>query len=161
MRLRTVDAGGTWVTLEAGAWSKIAKQDNWDWDGSELEWARDWVIVDSLSSGLFADDGEWQDEVDEPELWAGEESTTTWGSTLTLDQADTLRFIAAFTKPAGTRCVSVILQFDSDIWEPAEAGVGYPDGTWSQFGHDDGTGHWTFARNPGADYMMGSAQGVA
>lgn len=131
LMIRTVDAHGNWYTREVdGSTSVLLQQGNWDWDGSaETLWSRFWVILYPPAS-LWTEGAPWGD----PDQWGGAWGTSgyTWGTTATPEQVSTVREIVRQWKPAGTRCVKIIVAFDSASFDPESApgAPGMPDGTW-------------------------------
>lgn len=127
---RTVDARGNWYTrMPDGSKSFLLNQGNWNWDGSApaTRWSRFWVII-------YPPSALW---VPQPHNW-GDTSGPSWGqpvntvgSTATADEVQTIRAIVKDWKPAGTRCVNVIIAFDPASFSPASP---EPDGTWGLFG---------------------------
>lgn len=134
---RTVDARGNWFSRAADGTKTVAlKRANWDWDGVPVaeRWARFWVII--YPNGLWTEGPGWGD-VDAP-TWG--DPGITWGSTATPEQVDTIRFIVADWKPAGTRCVNVILAFDGASFDPLSVlhATGMPDGLWEHWSKNVG-----------------------
>ena len=125
--IRTVDVRGNWFTrLADGTQSALLNQANWDWDGAAdalARWSRFWVIIYPnglwTSSAKWGDGGQWGDG-------------RTWGSSATSDQVQTIKGIVKTWKPAGTRCINIILAFDNTTFLPTTLrdGTGLPDGTW-------------------------------
>lgn len=125
---RTVDARGNWFSRDAnGSTSYVLNTGNWNWDGPiGPRWSRFWVII--YPNGLWLPyPFDWGDAGGQN--WGGSEYT--WGSTATAEQVNTLRSIVADWKPAGTRCVNIILAFDPASFSPLAP---EPDGLW---------GHWS------------------
>lgn len=133
---RTVDARGNWYSrTSAGVESVLLKQENWDWSGEPVgeRWSRFWVIIypNGLWTGTADDWGavtgpDWGDPVD---------NAFTWGSTATHDQVATVRGIISDWKPAGTRCVNIILALDPASFSPAAP---EPDGLWERWSKNVG-----------------------
>jgi hypothetical protein len=125
--LRTVDVRGKWCTRATNGARSVVRANNWDWDGDTTplnRWARFWVII--YPNGL------WQ-----PTTWGSGAvwgPNTTWGSTALPGQVSTVQQIVRQWKPAGTRCVNIILAFDDTSFNPATArdGTGLPDGLWGK-----------------------------
>jgi hypothetical protein len=126
---KTVDNSGNWFILAAdGTRSLHLKQANWDWDGNTAKWSRFWVIIHPpatlwTTGATFADGTKWGD-------------AKTWGTTATREQVQTVRSIVADWKPAGTRCVNIIVALDPASFDYTAAvdSTGMPDGLW---------GHWS------------------
>lgn len=129
-KFRTVDARGNWYTRNPDGtieWS--LNTGNWNWDGPIGDrWSRFWVIIYPNGLWTVAPDQAWGD-ADAPD-W-GEDTGWTWGSTASPEEVDTIRGIVADWKPAGTRCVNIILAFDNASFSPSSP---EPDGTWKYDG---------------------------
>lgn len=148
---RTVDVRGNWFSLDsAGNQTVDINQANWDWDGDPsalVKWSRFWVII--YPNGLWAVDRNWGDGG----LWG---DGRTWGTTATPDQVASIQQIVADWKPAGTRCVNIIIAFDSTSFNPLTArdGTGLPNGTWGGWGKLV-NGQWVPSRLSTARYWAG------
>jgi hypothetical protein len=144
MMLRTVDVRGNWFTLAAdGTKSYLLKRGNWKWDLLPAsQWSRFAVI-------LYPPSTLWIEgpTIGDAELWGGAIGTSgyTIGTTATPEQVATIRAIVKEWKPAGTLCLSIIIAFDPDSFDPASLPLssGMPDGTW-----DIGTSMQSGARRP-------------
>ena len=129
--IRTVDNSGNWSTLAGdGTKSVSLARANWNWDGGTTQWSRFWVIIYPVGGvtpwgidGTFGDGALFGDG-------------GTWGTTATSDQVETVRAIVDDWKPAGTRCVNIILAFDPASFFPGSS-TGLPDGTWGSWGYYD------------------------
>lgn len=131
---RTVDARGNWYSRAAdGTETTLLQQGNWNWDGDHPErWSRFWVVI--------YPNGVWEVE---PLTW-GDPSDTPWGSDLATDmlgltvvtqeQVTKVKAIVRDWKPAGTRCVNIIVSPDETSFEPATP---EPDGNWGSWGFYD------------------------
>lgn len=127
---KTVDNSGNWYVRAAdGTRTLHIKQDNWIWDEDvdPVKWSRFWVIVHPPAS-LWVALSEWGGGL----AWGDE---ATWGTTATYDQVQTMRALVADWKPAGTRCVNIIIAFDPTSFDPVAAALspGLPDGLWGQW----------------------------
>jgi hypothetical protein len=123
---RTVDARGNWFTREAdGSRSFTLDAGNWDWDGVPVttQWSRFWLII--YPNGLWTEGGDWGDVGAE---WGT--AGRSWGSTATPDEVASVRAIVADWKPAGTRCVNIILALDPSSFDPSAP---EPDGLWARW----------------------------
>jgi len=123
---RTVDMHGNWYERAAdGTRSFLLKQENWDWDNTVTSerWARFWVII--YPNGLWTSEDDYADPID----W--NEEGHTWGTTATSEEVETVRALVADWKPAGTRCVNIIIALDPASFDPTAP---EPDGLW---------GHWS------------------
>lgn len=156
---RTVDASSNWFSRAAdGSETYALKRANWDWDGKprdvagKLRWSRFWVVI--YPNGLWTPTGNaWGDAG--AQHWGAPGHT--WGSTATPEQVATVRAIVDDWKPAGTRCVNVILAFDGASFDPAAAidAAGMPHGAWEHWSHNVG-GVQVRARLDTARYWDGS-----
>jgi hypothetical protein len=150
---RTVDVRGNWFSRAAdGTLSISLTQANWDWDAASdalARWSRFWVVI--YPNGFWTQGPNWGDS---GAKWGTPERT--WGSTATVDEVSTVRSIVADWKPAGTRCVNVILAFDGTSFNPATArdGTGLPDGTWGHWSKISG-GAYVASRLSTARYLDG------
>src|SRR5690606_37815267 len=119
---RTVDARGNWFSRAAdGTESYVLNTGNWNWDGPIGErWSRFWVII--YPNGLWSAETNWAEP---DEVWGDPDGT--WGTTANLDVVDTIRGIVADWKPAGKKCVNIIVALDPDSFDPSSP---EPDGTW-------------------------------
>jgi hypothetical protein len=132
---RTVDYTGNWFSRAVGGAQSVNLYNpnvgsNWDWDGNATagQWSRFWVII--YPNGLWT---QWQ-WGDSGIHWG--DPNLTWGSTATPDQIATVKAIVADWKPAGTKCVNIILAFDPTSFNPTGArdSAGLPDGSWPNWG---------------------------
>lgn len=127
--LRTVDARGNWYTLAPdGTKTALINQANWDWDGDPsalVKWSRFWVVI--YPNGLWTQGPNWGDVG-----FVYGTPGQTWGSTATLDEVVSVRSIVSDWKPAGTRCVNIIIAFDNASFDPTTPrdGAGLPNGAW-------------------------------
>lgn len=145
---RTVDVRGNWYSLAAdGTRSLLLAQGNWDWDGdtSGTLWSRFWVIIYPPAT-LWTEGNEYGDVAAE---WGT--PSATWGSSATLEEVQTVRALVADWKPAGTRCISIILAFDPASFDPAAP---EPDGLWEHWSKEVG-GVQVPARLATARYLDG------
>ncbi len=82
---RTVDNRGNWFTRTAlNVRSYLFDQGNWDWDGAVSKWSRFWTVI--YPGTLWAAGWTWGDST-----WG--DTTQSWGSTATVDEVATMRFI--------------------------------------------------------------------
>ncbi len=127
---RTVDVRGNWYTRAVdGTETSLLKQGNWNWDGdlSGTRWSRFWVIIYPPASLWTVNTGQgWGD----PTVQGWGDLGKTWGTTATPGEVDTVQFIVNDWKPAGTRCVNIIVAFDPASFDPATP---EPDGTWGRW----------------------------
>lgn len=128
--LRTVDARGNWYSRDAsGNLSVVRQAGNWDWSGSAAwdvaRWSRFWAII--YPGGLWAPGPKWGDA---GATWG--QPGRTWGTTATSDEVASVRSIIGDWKPAGTRCVNIIIAFDPTSFDPTQIrdGSGLPNGLW-------------------------------
>ena len=151
---RTVDIRGNWYSRAAdGTPSVLLQQANWDWDGATdalARWSRFWIVI--YPNGLWAAGPKWGD--------AGAKWGTpgrTWGSTATSDEVSTIKTIVSQWKPAGTRCINIIIAFDPTSFDPTTVrdGTGLPDGNWGQWSKQVG-GAYVPSRLATARYWSGT-----
>lgn len=130
--IRTVHQVGdgtiaTWHTLfPDGTYSVYqATPSNWQWDTTPFSWSRFWVIVYiDVSVGprpsKWDDGGKW----DDGHIWDGY---------VTSAQIDDMIGIILDSKAPHSTLAGLIFATDPASFDPqGGAGVGYPDGTWSQ-----------------------------
>ena len=124
MSFRVVDVRGNWFSRSpSGIETSVLNTGNWDWDGDPARWSRFWVIIYpgtlwTPTSQTWGTAGNWG------------AATSTWGSTtITTEQASTMRAIVDEWKPAGTRCQHIILALDPSSFDPAAP---EPDGLWGR-----------------------------
>lgn len=144
---RTVDARGNWFSRSAsGVETYTLNTGNWNWDStvSAANWARFWVII--YPGTRWSHAPTWGSG----ELWGDTEKT--WGTTATPSEVAQVRGIVADWKPAGTRCVSIIIAFDPTSFSPAAP---EPDGKWGK-PHKMVGGVWVPSRLTTADYWDGT-----
>jgi hypothetical protein len=133
---RTVDARGNWYSYSGSAFAPsqvVLNAANWDWDGdiyALAHWSRFWVII--YPNGIWLP-GPYNFNPAAPLFGDGR---YTFGTTATPEQVATVKAIVSDWKPAGTRCVNIIIAFDNTSFNPLTArdGAGLPDGNW---------GHWS------------------
>lgn len=136
---RTVDVRGNWYSRAANGTQTVSlAQGNWDWDSdlSGERWSRFWVVI--YPNGLWTESlYDWGDAAG-PD-W-GEAPEGTWGTSATPEQVATIKFLVSDWKPAGTRCVNIIIAFDAASFDPATAlhGSGLPDGLWEHWSKNVG-----------------------
>lgn len=151
--MRIVSANGTWWTLNAD--DSVEKHvtlptKNWNWDGHDELYARFWVILYASAMGITRD-GTWGDG----ELWGATDGST-WGSTATPEQVQTVRGIVAARKSGISVCKNIIVSFDDAKFDPEAApGAPLPDGTWANWSHLV-LGVQVPARDPDAIYWDGT-----
>lgn len=145
---RTVDARGNWFSRSAaGVETYTLNTGNWNWDStvpSSPQWARFWVII--YPGTRWSHSANWGSG----QLWGDTEKT--WGTTATPSEVAGVRGIVADWKPAGTRCVNIIIAFDAASFNPASP---EPDGTWGK-PHKVVAGVHVPSRLTTADYWDGT-----
>lgn len=143
-KIRTVDARGNWFTRNPdGTFEVKLKQENWDWDGrptvtgnpAKLRWSRFWVII--YPNGLW-NEGAAQWGVNGSSAWGT--ISQTWGSSAMPEHVQTIRALVKEWKPAGTRCVNIIIAFDPASFDPVAAvsAPGMPAGLWEHWSKNVG-----------------------
>lgn len=121
---RTVDARGNWFSRSAsGVETYTLNTGNWNWDSTVAasNWARFWVII--YPGTRWSHSANWGSG----QLWGDTEKT--WGTTATPSEVAQVRGIVADWKPAGTRCVNIIIAFDPASFDPTAP---EPDGKWGK-----------------------------
>ena len=145
---RTVDARGNWFSRSAaGVETYTLNTGNWNWDSSvpsSPQWARFWVIIYPGTRWTSTDT--WGSG----QLWGDQENT--WGTTATPSEVAGVRGIVADWKPAGTRCVNIIIAFDAASFNPTAP---EPDGQWGK-PHKVVGGVHVASRLATADYWDGT-----
>ena len=126
--MRTVDVRGKWCTRAADGTRSVVRANNWDWDSDPTlnRWARFWVII--YPNGLWTEAPNWGSGRN-----FGPDHS--WGTSATPDQVSSVQAIVRQWKPAGCRCVNIIVAFDNSSFDPATArdGSGLPNGTWDDW----------------------------
>lgn len=124
--MRTVDARGNWFSRSAaGVETYLLNTGNWNWDStvpSSPQWSRFWVII--YPGTRWSHSATWGSG----QLWGDTEKT--WGTTATPSEVAQVRGIVADWKPAGTRCVNIIIAFDAASFNPTSP---EPDGKWGKW----------------------------
>jgi hypothetical protein len=131
---RTVDNSGNWYTRAVdGTQTALLSQTNWNWDGATdpqylNRWSRFWVII--YPNGLWTVGPKWGDA---GVKWGA--AGRTWGTTATVDQVGAVRGIVSDWKPAGTKCVNIIIAFDNTSFDPTKPypDAGLPDSNWERY----------------------------
>jgi hypothetical protein len=100
----------------------------WNWDNQPDLWARFWLIIYSVDGVPWERDGTW----DGAELWGGS-PLGAWGCTGSYSDMQSIRGIVDERKPAASLCQSIIVAFDNDVFDPADASPPLPDGTWGSY----------------------------
>ena len=122
---RIVDARGNWYSRSAaGVETYTLNTGNWNWDStvpSSPQWSRFWVII--YPGTRWSHSATWGSG----QLWGDTEKT--WGTTATPGEVAQVRGIVADWKPAGTRCVNIIIAFDPASFDPTAP---EPDGKWGK-----------------------------
>lgn len=146
---RTVDARGNWFSRSAaGVETYTLNTGNWNWDStvpSSPQWARFWVII--YPGTRWSHSATWGSG----QLWGDIEKT--WGTTATPSEVAQVRQIVTEWKPAGTRCVNIIIAFDAASFSPTAP---EPDGQWGK-PHKVVAGVHVPSRLTTADYWDGTS----
>ncbi len=123
---RTVDARGNWYSRAADGTQTVSLDTgNWNWDGTDAaRWSRFWVVI--YPNGLWTEGQTWNGVG--TQAWG--DPGHTWGSTATPEEVATVRAIVSDWKPAGTRCVNIVLAFDPASFDPASP---EPNGLWGRW----------------------------
>jgi len=127
VKMRVVNNAGAWYTQNADGSLEYAHNSNWDWDGAPAtEWSRYWVIL-YPPADLWVPDGTWGDG----DVWGAD--GTTWGSTASIEQVETIRFIVKEWRGPHSVCVNIIVVFDPTAFDPTDTQPPLPDGTWAHW----------------------------
>ena len=143
---RIYNARGACWSRDVNGVETFVASTTWDWDGHPELWSRFWVVIyptgDWTTSTL-----DWGDTSPKygPNL-------AQWGVDIPREQIRAMQTIVAEWKPAGSRCMYIIVAFDPASFDPAAP---EPDGTWASFGKID-AGVRVPARLDTARYLNGS-----
>lgn len=124
---RTVDDRGNWYSRDAdGVETRSLEAENWNWDGGIIgeRWSRFWVVI--YPDGYWTESPVWGAA---GLTWADDEIET-WGTTAPREHVVTTRFLVNDWKPAGTRCVNIIIALDANSFDPTAP---EPDGSWGRW----------------------------
>lgn len=135
VRVRIVNEHGTFWTVDRDGAVSVDRGTAWDWDGTGLAagWGRFWVIIyptTGTPTEPWQIEGTWGD------------STTTYGdggtvgTTATRGDVQAVRRIVQEWKPAGSRCVHVIIAFDDASFDPGDTAPPLPDGGWATYANN-------------------------
>lgn len=128
-RIRVWTQVGVVYTREAdGSFSITRPATPWNWDADVSLWSRFWVIIYSLNGAPWSRDGTWGDG----DVWGSD--GTTWGSTASSDEVQSIRSIIGEWKPGPSVCEHVVVSFDDAAFALTDASPPLPDGLW---------GHWS------------------
>lgn len=107
---RVVTINGTYCSLSTAGIETYQLGGTWNWTDADLsQWSRFWVVIypgNRWGGHLWGEGG----------LYWG---TFNWGLDFTEGQLNTLRAIIRKWKPAGTKCVSIIVATDGTRFDPA------------------------------------------
>lgn len=133
-RFRVVSGDRLWYTYSAGVATRtFSAMPNWLWDTTSNAWWRSWVIIDPLALGwtvgpVFGAAG----------VTIGG-TTRTIGSSVTQSQASEIFALVRKWKPAHTYLVSVMITFDTNLFEATDAyGADQPDQTYANYSVNTG-----------------------
>jgi hypothetical protein len=112
-----------------GVTAEIKEMWDWNWDGDYDNWSRFWVVIHEHPWGEAAKWGEF--------VYG---DGTTYGSSATASDVDSVRSLIRKWKPAHMVCENIIIVLDADGWPLQQ-----PDGTWDEPAN----------RNPAAVYWDG------
>jgi hypothetical protein len=145
---RTYDARGNCYSRDVNGNETAVLQGTWNWDGATARWSRFWVVIYpsalwSISTATWGDAAtpDWNPN-------AGQ-----WGVDIPREHIRSVQAIVADWKPAGTRCVHIIVAFDPTSFDPASP---EPDGTWGGWGKDVGGVRVPARLTTTARYLNGS-----
>ena len=127
-RMRVISNLGVFWTLNPDDTKERTRVLDWDWDsnsgGDPDLWARIWLVI--YASGTpWVRDGTWNDG----EAWNGRPEET-WGSTATPEQVAAIQALTEDWKAAHELCVSIMIAFDDDLFDPADNTTYPTDGLW-------------------------------
>ncbi len=149
-----------WDTYAAGADTTQAPTHTvqsslaWDWDGVVKRW-RAWWIIYSLAGSPWSSEGTWGDG----QLWG---DGGVWGLTATQGDIASLRALLAKWRSMGSWYVpggGVIVSLSAANFDPTQGagpGTPNPDGHWTHFGRDNGSGQLIAARFDNCRYLDGA-----
>lgn len=148
--MRIVNNNAAWFSRAADGTRSYHRAANWNWDNHPEKWSRFWVILYPPPSLWVAATGTWGDGT----VWA-DEADATWGSTATSEQVSAICNLIQERQAAHSRCINVIIAFDSAAFDPTDTAPPLPDGTWEGFGIEIG-GVMVPARDSRAIYWRGN-----
>lgn len=104
-----------WYSLDSSGDPTKHPSTTWLWDSgaSARQWGRFWVVIWPGTSGLAATQTVAYGDAG---AWYGREDLLYGASTITESDAAALKRIVREWKPAGTKCVSLSLDFDVTHW---------------------------------------------
>lgn len=132
--IRCVNLNGAWLTRLPDGTREYhrASPSNWNWDPHTDEWSRYWVII-YPPIDLWVDEGYFDSDE-----YFGDGGQI--GSTITQDQADSLRAIVLAWNPPHACPSHIILALDSESFDPAGApGAPLPTVDWETWADYDGS----------------------
>jgi hypothetical protein len=135
--IRLVNNAAVWHEYNYGtdAVTKTNVGTNWNWDGKTWRWHRGWVIIDGSI-------GRWRKwTVGEAGVTLGDGHVL--GSTMTLEEADSLRRVVKEWKPANVHVPFIIVTLVASMFDRTDASPPNPDGDWDLYEN----------RNPDAMYI--------
>lgn len=160
IRVRIVNEHANFYQIDRDGTRSRGKDTSWNWSDEPEKWSRFWVIIYPTTDSPqqpWARSPNWGD----PELWGGAWGTPgyTWGSTATPDDVASVRKIVRTWKPAGSRCINIIIVFqdDAEAFEVDATAPPAPDGTWGNWSKNVG-GVQIPARSQDAIYWDGTSQ---
>jgi hypothetical protein len=121
-KIRIVNNRGAWYTRNADGTTEYHLSSGWDWDGHTDYWARFWVVI-YPGEALWLEEGSW----DNGALWG---DGGVWGSSITYEQAQTLRLLVNEWRAAHSSCPAIILAFDPTSFDPTSTPL---DGLWGNY----------------------------
>lgn len=122
VRLRYVNNLGFWRTLNADGTREYTRSSAWNWDGNATPWSRFWLVI-YPPAALWERDGVWTND----EFWG--DDGTTWGSTASPEQVESVRAIVADCMGPHSQCENIIVAFDDAAFDPADPSS-MADGLW-------------------------------
>lgn len=127
-RLRIWTQIGVVYTREAdGTFSISRAASAWNWDQRPELWSRFWLLIYPTAGLPWAHLGTYADRI----TW-GDPETSTFASTATQQEAQSIAAIVDQWKPAAALCQNILIVFNAAKFDPAIASD-LPDGTWGEF----------------------------
>ena len=124
------------VLAAMGLSAEVVEMSEWNWDDRPEDWSRFWVVIHQPHPWTQR---LWGEEPVGSGMTYGDPAFT-YGSSMTINEVETLRRTIRHWKPGHMRCQHIIVVFHEAEWLADQ-----PDGTWMS----------ADARNPAAIYIAG------